>query len=104
MKLQNPCAIKTDKCLNCHNNFQALRPRIEKALVTKHFMHEVPNYEEILNEILDCAHLPYHELHKYEKKINGISVFRAKKDRIHYKYLFYLLQYFYNQSYNDNLE
>ena len=40
----------------------------------------------MLADILDCTRLHYHEMHKYERHVDGLTVFRAKKDRVHYVY------------------
>ena len=36
--------------------------------------------------ILDCTNLEFHELHKFEKNVDGNLIFRAKKKGIHYVY------------------
>ncbi len=40
----------------------------------------------IINDILDCDHLEYRELHKFEENIDGFLVFRAKKENMHIVY------------------
>lgn len=79
--------LKTDKCLNCNNHYNNLRPLVTEALVTHAFKKEVPDHQPILDDILNCGHTNFNELHKYEEKIEGITVFRAKKNHIHFVYV-----------------
>jgi hypothetical protein len=40
----------------------------------------------IVKDVLDCSHLEFHELHKFEKNIDGNLIFRAKKEKTHIVY------------------
>ena len=84
--MENPCRQKTEKCANCHSHFSEMRPSIIKAEVTHAFKKDFQDHETILREILDCSHINYIELHKFERKIRDTYIFRAKKDKIHFVY------------------
>jgi hypothetical protein len=88
-KLENPCAVKKEHCINCHSHFMNIRPLIKAAVVTKRFMKDLKNEEEaktIVNEVLECSNIDYYELHKFEENINGYLIFRAKKKGTHIVY------------------
>jgi hypothetical protein len=40
----------------------------------------------VINGILDCSSLEFSELHKFEGRIDGTLIFRAKKDDLHMLY------------------
>jgi len=40
----------------------------------------------VVNMILDCTNLEFHELHKFEKNVTGNLVFRAKQEKTHFVY------------------
>jgi len=66
-----------------------IRPLIKAAIVTKRFMKDLKNEEEtktIVNEVLNCSNIDYHELHKFEENIDGYLIFRAKKKGTHIVY------------------
>ena len=66
-----------------------VRPFLNGIIVSKHFIRDLKNEEEvnsIIQKILDCSHLEFTELHKFEENINGNLVFRAKKENIHIVY------------------
>jgi len=86
MPLPNPCEHKADRCLNCSSHFYTVRPSLEEAVVTPAFRKGVPDHEDVLADILDCTRMHYHEMHKYERHVGGFTVFRAKRDRVHYVY------------------
>jgi mRNA-degrading endonuclease RelE of RelBE toxin-antitoxin system len=89
VKLANPCEKRRDFCINCHSHFMALRPSIKTVVVSKHFIKDLKGREEpnsLIQDILDCSHLDFAELHKFEEHVDGVSVFRAKKDSIHIVY------------------
>jgi hypothetical protein len=67
----------------------ALRPSIKAVVVSKHFIRDVKDREEmnsIVQNILDCSHLDFAELHKFEEHVDGVLVFRAKRDSLHIVY------------------
>lgn len=89
VKLKNPCDERKDFCVNCHSHFMAVRPLIKSVVVSKHFVRDLKDEEEInsiINNILDCSHLEFNELHKFEEHINGNLIFRAKKGHLHIVY------------------
>jgi hypothetical protein len=67
-----------------------VRPMIKNVLLHKHFVKDLGNDKKRINvivkDILDCANLEFHELHKFEKKVDENLVFRAKKEKIHFVY------------------
>jgi mRNA-degrading endonuclease RelE of RelBE toxin-antitoxin system len=89
IKLGNPCAERKDFCTNCHSHFMAIRPLIKSVVVSKHFIRDLKDEEKInsiIKNILDCSHLEFNELHKFEENINGNLIFRAKKEHLHIVY------------------
>ncbi len=90
IELDNPCDERKDFCINCHSHFMAIRPLIQGVVVSKHFIRDLKKDEEEINSIiknvLDCSHLEFNELHKFEEHINGNLIFRAKKGHLHIVY------------------
>jgi mRNA-degrading endonuclease RelE of RelBE toxin-antitoxin system len=89
MKLENPCAVKKDFCINCHSHFMAIRPSLKTLVVSHHFVRDLKDKEEmnsIVNGVLDCSNADFNELHKFEEDIDGNLIFRARKDGIHIVY------------------
>ncbi len=67
----------------------AIRPLIKSIAVSRHFVRDLKNEEEmnsIINSVLDCSDLEFTELHKFEENIGGNLVFRAKKEGRHIVY------------------
>lgn len=67
----------------------AIRPSIKSIAVSRHFIRDLKNEEEmnsIINSVLDCSDLEFTELHKFEENIGGNLVFRAKKEGRHIVY------------------
>jgi mRNA-degrading endonuclease RelE of RelBE toxin-antitoxin system len=89
IKLDNPCDERKDFCINCNNHFMKIRPLIKSVVVSKHFIRDLKDEEKInsiIKNILDCSHLEFNELHKFEENINGNVIFRAKKEYLHIVY------------------
>jgi mRNA-degrading endonuclease RelE of RelBE toxin-antitoxin system len=89
MRLGNPCVEKRDFCINCKGEFMNVRPSIREAVVSRHFIRDLKNEEEmnsIIRDVLDCSSLEFTELHKFEENLNGNLVFRAKKGGMHIVY------------------
>lgn len=89
IKLDNPCDERKDFCINCHNHFMTIRPFLRGIVVSKHFIRDSKDKEKmnsIIKDILDCSHLEFNELHKFEEHINGNLIFRAKKEQLHIVY------------------
>jgi len=88
-ELNNACAIKNDFCRNCNSEFVKIRPLIKGVIVSKHFMRDFKDKDKmnnVVNGILDCSGLEFNELHKFEEKVDGTLIFRAKKDDSHILY------------------
>jgi mRNA-degrading endonuclease RelE of RelBE toxin-antitoxin system len=67
----------------------AIRPLIKNIVISKHFIRDLKDKEQrdsIIRDILDCSHLPFSELHRFEEHVNGTLVFRAKKESLHVVY------------------
>jgi mRNA-degrading endonuclease RelE of RelBE toxin-antitoxin system len=67
----------------------AIRPLIKNVVVSKHFIRDLKDKEQrnlIIKDILDCSHLSFNELHKFEEHVDGNLVFRAKKESLHIVY------------------
>jgi mRNA-degrading endonuclease RelE of RelBE toxin-antitoxin system len=90
LEIGNPCTHKKGFCNNCHSHFRMVRPMIKNVLIHKHFIRDLKRDQKKINSIvksvLDCSHLEFHELHKFEKNIDGKMIFRAKREGIHYLY------------------
>lgn len=90
LTLTNPCSQKREFCRNCSSHFMAVRPLIRNAIVHKMFFRDLRKDENrvdsVVRMILDCANLEFHELHKFEKNVDGNLVFRAKKEKTHFVY------------------
>ncbi len=84
--MENPCLQKTQRCLNCHNHFSEIRPSIKEVVITHHFKKDIPDYKDVVKDILNCKHANFIELHKFEEHIEGNAIFRAKKGKIHFVY------------------
>ena len=66
-----------------------LRPAIKDVIISKHFSRDLKDEEtinSIIKSILDCSHLEFVELHKFEENIDGNIIFRAKKENLHIVY------------------
>ena len=89
IKLKNTCEEKNKFCINCNSHFIRVRPLLKEIIVSKHFIRDLKDKEKInsiIKNILDCSHLEFHELHKFEENINGNLVFRARKGNLHIVY------------------
>jgi len=66
-----------------------IRPSIKSVAVSKHFLRDLKDEEKvtsIIRDVLDCSHLEFHELHKFERNVKGNLIFRAKKENVHIVY------------------
>jgi len=89
IRIDNPCLERKDFCINCNSHFLTVRPSIKSVAVSKRFMRDLKGQEKaasIIKDVLDCAHLEFHELHKFERNIDGNLVFRARRGQIHIVY------------------
>jgi mRNA-degrading endonuclease RelE of RelBE toxin-antitoxin system len=89
IKVENSCSLEKESCLGCNSHFMKMRPLIKSVVISKHFKRDVKDQKEaekIVKSILDCSHVDYTELHKFEESIDGIMVFRAKKEHHHIVY------------------
>lgn len=88
-EIDNPCLERKDFCLNCSSHFRTIRPSIRSVAVSRRFLTDVRDEEElksIIEDVLDCSGLEFHELHKFERNIDGNLIFRAKKEHWHIVY------------------
>ena len=89
IKVKNICEERNKFCITCNSYFMRIRPMIKDVIISKHFIRDLKNEEKIrsiIKNILDCSHLEFHELHKFEENINGNLVFRARKGNLHIVY------------------
>lgn len=89
IKLENICNQRTDFCDRCESEFMKIRPYLKGVVISKHFIRDIKSQEEInsiIQEILDCSHLEFNELHKFEENIHGNLIFRAKRRNTHIVY------------------
>jgi mRNA-degrading endonuclease RelE of RelBE toxin-antitoxin system len=89
MEIRNPCSERRSFCVNCRSEFMLVRPSIKKFVISKHFVRDLKSQEKvnsIVRDVLDCSHLEFTELHKFEENMNGNLVFRAKKGDTHIVY------------------
>jgi tRNA-dihydrouridine synthase len=89
MELGDSCVEKKDFCINCNSEFMMVRPLVRQVAVFRHFVRDLKNNEEmnsIIKDVLDCSHLEFAELHKFEENLNGNLIFRAKKEDLHIVY------------------
>ncbi len=66
-----------------------VRPLIETIAVSGRFIRDLKDREKvrsIIQDVLDCSNLEFHELHKFEMNVGGNLIFRAKKERMHIVY------------------
>ncbi|MDH5451105.1 MAG: hypothetical protein OEX77_09480 [Candidatus Bathyarchaeota archaeon] len=87
--IDNPCTEKKNFCINCNSHFMAVRPSLKSVAVSKRFVKDLKDQKKvgsIIRNILDCARLEFHELHKFERNIDGNLIFRARKEKLHIVY------------------
>ena len=85
----NPCKDGNSNCIRCPLHFVQMRPGIRSVAYSHHFLRDAkhnPDALEIAQEVLDCDHEDYAELHKFERHVHGTAVFRAKRDSRHLLY------------------
>jgi len=89
IKIENTCDNVKSFCLDCNSHFANLRPFLKNVIVSKHFKRDLKDkntIKSIVKSILDCSHLDFNELHKFEENIDGNLLFRAKKENLHIVY------------------
>ena len=87
--LGNSCQIRTVFCNTCNSHFMRVRPMIKEVVISKHFKRDLKDEKKIksiIKNILDCSHMEFHEMHKFEENINDNLIFRARKDKMHIVY------------------
>ncbi|MFH1229767.1 MAG: hypothetical protein V1678_05085 [Candidatus Aenigmatarchaeota archaeon] len=86
--LVNTCTERKNFSDEC-SHFMELRPLIKEVILSKHFSRDMKDEEKtesLIREVLDCSQIESNELHKFEEKISGNSIFRAKKHGVHIVY------------------
>ena len=89
IKLENTCKERKNFCENCNSHFMKVRPLLKEVIISKHFKRDLKDegkINSIIKSILDCSHLEFTELHKFEENIDGNLLFRAKKENLHIVY------------------
>ena len=88
-KIENSCSLRKGFCDTCNSHFMKLRPSIKEVTISKHFRRDLKDEQKInliVKNVLDCSHMEFHELHKFEKNIDDNFVFRARKGNMHILY------------------
>lgn len=75
---------KTERCANCHDHYQQLRPLVKEIIVSKQFTRDAPDFD--VNAVVDCRHEAFTHLHKFEETIDGNHIFRALQHKTHIVY------------------
>lgn len=78
------CPCRTEKCVNCHDHYQQLRPLVKEIIKTRHFSRDAPDLD--INGIINCEHENFTRMHKFEEIIDGNHIFRALKGKMHVVY------------------
>lgn len=89
VRLETTCDEKKNFCANCTSHFMTVRPLIKGVVVSKRFVKDLKDEEEvnsIVNSVLQCSHLEFHELHKFEENVDRNLIFRARKGDLHVVY------------------
>ncbi len=89
VKLENPCNVSKEHCINCHSHFAAVRPFLKGVSISRHFLKDMKSEREarsVVNDVLDCSNVNFLELHKFEENVDGNLIFRAKKEGMHVVY------------------
>lgn len=47
IKLDNSCIERKDFCINCNSEFMMVRPSIKEVAVSKHFVRDLKDNEEM---------------------------------------------------------
>lgn len=81
--MKNPCETQRAFCKNCHDHYSQLRPSIKGSLISNTFDEDD---HSVIDDILECSNMHHTELHKYEKRVDGNLIFRAKVNSVHIVY------------------
>ena len=49
-------------------------------------MKDEEKIESLVKKIMDCSHMEFHELHKFEENIDDNLIFRARRKNMHIVY------------------
>lgn len=58
--------------------------KINEIILTKRFKKDAPNFKA--ENVISCEHLHFTKLHKFEKHVGELQIFRALINGIHYLY------------------
>jgi mRNA-degrading endonuclease RelE of RelBE toxin-antitoxin system len=89
MKVENACEIRKGFCDSCNSHFMRVRPMIKEVVISKHFTRDLKDEKKInsiIKSIMDCSHMEFHEMHKFEENIDDNLIFRARKGKMHIVY------------------
>ena len=89
LKIENTCNEKKNFCIDCNSHFMSVRPLLKEVVVSKHFKRDLKDEEKmnsLIKSILDCSHMEFNELHKFEENIYGNLIFRARDEDVHIIY------------------
>lgn len=89
VKLETTCNEKKNFCINCSSHFMTIRPLIRSVIVAKRFIKDLRDEKKansVINDVLECSNLEFHELHKFEENVDRNLIFRARKGDLHIVY------------------
>lgn len=89
IEIKSTCNEMKEFCDSCNSHFMFVRPLLKEVVISNHFKRDLKDDNEvssIIKSILDCSHLDFTELHKFEGKVNGNMIFRAKRGETHIIY------------------
>ena len=88
-EIHDSCPLRKEFCETCNSHFMKVRPLIKEVIISKHFkrdMKDEKEIEKIVKKVMDCSHMEFHELHKYEENIDDNLIFRARRRNVHILY------------------
>jgi mRNA-degrading endonuclease RelE of RelBE toxin-antitoxin system len=89
IEIKSTCNEMKEFCDSCNSHFMFVRPLLKEVVISNHFKRDLKDEEEvdlIIKNILDCSHLDFTELHKFEGNVSGNLIFRAKRGETHIIY------------------
>lgn len=88
-EVHDSCSMRKGFCDTCNSHFMKVRPLIKEVVISKHFRRDMKDenkIESIVKKIMDCSHMEFHEMHKFEENIDDNLIFRARKGNMHIVY------------------
>jgi len=73
-----------EKSIGVKSHFDNDVAKINEIIMTKRFKKDAPEFD--VEEVISCEHLHFTRLHKFEKHVGDLHIFRALIKGIHYLY------------------